>query len=106
MDEQRRMGKVMVVDDDEVVLEVTRERLSAAGYDVVIRQSAIGTMVAILREKPDFVLLDVRMPGLGGDALARLVKSSDPKWRPGIILHSSASKESLAEMAERCGAIG
>src|SRR5262249_26271874 len=66
----RRM-RFMVVDDDPVVLEVTRERLSFMGYDVIVRESALGTSAAILRERPDVVLLDVNMPSLSGEQLAQ-----------------------------------
>jgi CheY-like chemotaxis protein len=98
--------KVMVVDDDEVVLEVTRERLDAAGYEVLVRQSSLGTSAAILRDKPDILLLDVRMPGLDGAALATLLSSKEAHIRPAIILHSSTGREQLEQLADRCGAIG
>ncbi len=99
--------KIMIVDDDAVVLETTRERLEGAGYEVSSRSSSLGTTAAVLREMPDFMLLDVNMPGLRGDAVAELVSG----WRgasrsPRIILHSSSSKEALIALANQCGAIG
>jgi PleD family two-component response regulator len=39
----RKRGKVLVVDDDPVILEVVRERLDAAGFDVYVREEALGT---------------------------------------------------------------
>jgi CheY-like chemotaxis protein len=39
----RKRGKVLVVDDDPVILEVIKERLDAAGYDVYVRADALGT---------------------------------------------------------------
>lgn len=65
----RKRGKVLVVDDDPVTLEVVRERLSEAGYDVFVRADAIGTSQWVAREQPDFILLDVMMPALGGGEL-------------------------------------
>jgi DNA-binding NtrC family response regulator len=97
-------GDILVVDDDIVALEVTRERLEAAGFTVVTRTSALGTSAFIRREKPDFVLLDVHMPSLSGDALAKLI--SDGDFRPRIILHSSQGRDVLAALARKCGAIG
>lgn len=96
----------MLVDDDEIVLEVTRERLESAGYEVIVRQSGIGTSAAYLREKPDFLLLDIHMPGLGGEALAKLLNGVPADRRPSIILYSSESRERIAELVRQCGAIG
>jgi DNA-binding NtrC family response regulator len=97
-------GRVLVVDDDIVALEVTRERLEAAGFGVVTRTSALGTSAFIRKEKPDFVLLDVNMPSLSGDALAKLIADGD--FRPRVILHSSQGRDALAVLARKCGAIG
>ena len=98
--------KVMVVDDDPIVLEVTRERLEAAGYEVLPRQSPLGTSAAILRDRPDLVLLDVKMPGLGGDVLARMLSSNPAANRPALVLHSSGSRDDLLRLARSCGAVG
>jgi DNA-binding NtrC family response regulator len=97
-------GQILVVDDDIVVLEVTRERLERAGFSVVTRTNALGTSAYIRKEKPPYVLLDVNMPGLSGDALAKLIADGD--FRPRIILHSSQGREALAALALQCGAIG
>ena len=97
-------GHILVVDDDIVVLEVTRERLEGAGFSVVTRSSALGTSAFIRKEKPDYILLDVNMPSLSGDALARLLSEGHPRSR--VILHSSQERTSLSALAEKCGAIG
>jgi two-component system, OmpR family, response regulator len=97
-------GLVMVVDDDEIVLEVTRERLQRMGFEVVTRKSAIGTVVASQQEQPDFLLVDVNMPALGGKTLAKLIGASSP--RPAVILYSSLSRQQLRVMAAEVDAIG
>jgi two-component system, OmpR family, response regulator CpxR len=96
--------RFLVVDDDVVALEVSRERLENAGFSVVTRNTALGTSAYIKKEKPDFVLLDVHMPGLPGDALAKLLSEGD--FLPGVILHSATRKDVLAPLALGCGAIG
>jgi DNA-binding NtrC family response regulator len=97
-------GHILVVDDDIVVLEVTRERLEGAGFSVVTRANALGTSAFIRKERPDYVLLDVNMPSLSGDALAKLLADTSP--RPRVILHSSQGRATLAALAQTCGAIG
>lgn len=97
-------GKVLVVDDDRVALEVARERLEGAGYEVITRDSALGTSAVIQTERPDIVLLDVQMPGLSGTALAKFIGEKD--LHVPIILHSASDRAALREMAHECGAVG
>jgi CheY-like chemotaxis protein len=102
----RRRGKVLVVDDDPVILEVVRERLEAAGYDVHLRADALGTSQWVAREQPEFILLDVMMPALSGGELGQLLKRSAATNQTAVILHSSMSLDSLQPVIERTGALG
>ena len=102
----RRRGKVLVVDDDPIILEVVRERLDAAGYDVYVRQDAIGTSQWVAREQPDVILLDVMMPALGGGDLGLLLKRSHATNQTLVILHSSLSEAELQSVLQRTGAVG
>lgn len=104
MNERKNRGKVMVVDDDRVALEVARERLEGAGFEVITRDVAIGTSASIIAERPDVVLLDVHMPGISGDVIARLLTTREHKAM--IILHSASDGRDLRKMAGRCGAVG
>jgi CheY-like chemotaxis protein len=102
----RRRGKILVVDDDPIILEVVRERLDAAGYDVYVRADALGTSQWVAREQPDFILLDVMMPALSGGELGQLLKRSTSTNQTAVILHSSMSVSSLQPVIERTGAVG
>ena len=102
----RRRGKVLVVDDDPIILEVVRERLDAAGYDAHVRADALGTSQWVAREQPDFILLDVMMPALSGGELGQLLKRSTSTNQTAVILHSSMAMASLQSIIERTGAIG
>ena len=102
----RYRGKVLVVDDDPIVLEITRARLERAGFEVVTRQDAVGTMRAVLDDAPDVVLLDVNMPGLSGEVLTRLITGTQFGRRTSIILHSAKEEEALGRLAQDCGAAG
>ncbi len=95
-----------MVDDDPVILEVVRERLDAAGYDVHVRADALGTSQWVAREQPDFVLLDVMMPALSGVELGQLLKRGSATHRTAVILHSSMNVAALQPVIERTGALG
>jgi DNA-binding response OmpR family regulator len=100
---QQRL-KIMVVDDDPTLLSVTAAVLEEEGFDVVVRDSAIGTSLAISREKPDVVLLDVHMPGLSGDRIAELMAVRPGRTSPLVVLHSASLEQDLKELAASCGA--
>ena len=58
--------KIMVVDDDQPILMVVRAVLESANYDVVAARSGEECLNVVEKEKPDLILLDVRMPHLSG----------------------------------------
>lgn len=101
-----RRLKILIVDDDPVVLEVTRERLERAGHEVHAREEALGTANWIFDHAPDLVLLDIQMPALSGTELALLLKRNAHTRRTGIIFHASRSMLSMAELVRSTGALG
>lgn len=96
----------MVVDDSEVVLELTRATLDAAGYHVVLRNRPSGSIAAMLQEEPDLVLVDVSMPGIGGDTLVRCFGTAHPTSKTIVLLYSGLPEEALAAKATASGAHG
>ncbi len=96
--------KIMVVDDDTVVCTALSALLQARGYSVTCRSQAIGTSLAILRDKPDVVVLDVDMPGLTGDAISKILLNNKPA--PAVIFYSSRSDEELERIVSETRALG
>jgi CheY-like chemotaxis protein len=98
--------KVLVVDDDLISLAVTQAWLKLAGYEVITHDSSLGATTVIKKQRPDFVLLDVNMPGLNGDALATLIAGGAGGDGPGIVLFSGDDVKETRERALRAGALG
>jgi CheY-like chemotaxis protein len=101
--------KVLVVDDDPVVLRVTEAVLRGLGHEVVTRDHALGTTVAISREQPDVALIDIEMPGLQGDELVRIAqekKVMGPSRETAFIFYSGRDSEELKRLVEKTGAVG
>ncbi len=99
-------GTVLVVDDDPIVLEVTKERLESAGYEVHTREEALGTSQWTAEFQPDIVLLDVNMPALTGTDLAQLLKKRRATKDIAIILYSSIESSELHGKLRAAGAVG
>jgi CheY-like chemotaxis protein len=101
--------KVMVVDDDPVALEIASAILESQGHQVLARKTALGTAVAVLRECPDVVVLDVRMPGISGRELLKVIRSQDLARgaRPTpFIFYSGLERSELERLVEETGALG
>jgi CheY-like chemotaxis protein len=97
---------VLVIDDNSIVLELTREWLETAGYRVTTREVAVGTAAAIHELRPDVALIDVLMPGIRGDDLARMLKRHPLTRNVAIILYSSLAAEELRPLIMLTGALG
>lgn len=73
------MPRVVVVDDDPLVLAVTRRVLARRGYEAVCYDRARLAVCEILRERPFAVVADLHMPDLNGVAFLRLVHGLSPE---------------------------
>ncbi len=54
--------KILVVDDNQVILKTTLQTLSANGYQVTTAIGGPEALGAVRREKPDLILLDLTFP--------------------------------------------
>ncbi|OIP36528.1 MAG: hypothetical protein AUK47_14910 [Deltaproteobacteria bacterium CG2_30_63_29] len=98
--------KVLVIDDSEIVLDVVQSILEDAGYEVVCSANPFGSFLALTREQPDLVLLDLSMPGIEGDVLLQVIKESGLTHSAKIVIHSSRDEAALARIAAEIGADG
>ena len=98
--------KIAVIDDSDTALDWVKTNLPPMGFEVSTFNTPIGTQAFILTANPDLLLLDVRMPGLDGDVLCKMIKSN-PKTRKTIIaLYSEMEETELAQLADKCSADG
>ena len=101
-----RKPKIVVIDDNEIVLEATQSALEGAGYEVLTHDRPVGCVALILHEKPELVLMDVNMPGLGGDTILSVLVKALPTRDTVLLLHSSVSAEQLRNKVASAGAHG
>lgn len=102
----RNAATVLVVDDSEVVLAVTKAVLESAGYRVLTHSGPAGCVAVILQERPDLVLIDVNMPKLGGETIVKLFGKAQPNSETIILLYSTLSTDQLREKVQASGAHG
>ncbi|OGF47864.1 MAG: hypothetical protein A2452_12115 [Candidatus Firestonebacteria bacterium RIFOXYC2_FULL_39_67] len=66
--------KVMIVDDDTSFLEELVEMIKMSGYDVISSDNSADVVKIVRKEKPDVILMDLKMDGLNGFQLVMMLK--------------------------------
>ncbi len=95
--------KILFVDDEPDVLTTVTFRLTRSGYNVITAIDGEKAVSAIRTERPDLVLLDMRLPGMNGMEVCGVVRS-DPDLKNTPIILFTASASSIAEDCAKCGA--
>jgi len=60
------MPKILCVDDDVTLLLLYQEELSEEGYQVILAKDGKEALSKFVKEKPDLVVMDIRMPVMDG----------------------------------------
>jgi DNA-binding NarL/FixJ family response regulator len=98
--------RVLVVDDEPMVCAHLRTILGSAGDLEVVDEARDGAAAveAVLRHRPDVVLMDLRMPGVDGlTAIERIGKLRDP---PAVVALTTFDADQYVLRALRAGAAG
>jgi DNA-binding response OmpR family regulator len=97
--------KVLLIEDDQAAAEMYRLRLAADGYTVVVGRDGEEGLRLGTDEQPDFIYLDLRLPGLDGfEVLERLRADAATTQIPVIILSNYGEPE-LRERGLKLGAL-
>ena len=94
--------RLLVVDDHHLVRQALVELLTQAGFEIVGQGADGADAVALAKQlEPDLVLMDLRMPVLGGLEAARLIKDACPAIQ--VVLLSAFESPALEQQAEEAG---
>jgi CheY-like chemotaxis protein len=67
---------ILIADDNKVMIRLTKELLTRAGYQVAAVSSGDQALQAASNIQPDLILLDVDMPGVSGFETCRAIKQN------------------------------
>jgi len=97
----RRLGFVMVVDDEEQNRTLLRDPLEASGYEVTEAETGRQALQKIAEHPPDVILLDVMMPQMDGFEVCRRLKTDGKTGHIPILMVTALSdrKERLMGIA-------
>ncbi len=69
--------RILVVDDEKIIVDLHRKLLERSGYDVIVASNGVEALEKIELEKPDLILTDVSMPEMDGLRLCEQLKKSE-----------------------------
>ncbi len=93
------MSRVLVVDDDPTILRMVELTLVDAKHEVVVSDTPMGVSAMVRRFKPHVLVLDVMMPGLTGESLAKLIaRIAD---RTPVVFFSATPDDELLDLTRR-----
>jgi two-component system, response regulator PdtaR len=95
-------GKILVVDDDRLVLATVTHGLAQAGYEVIDADNGDDAILLARQHRPELALLDIRMEGKSGFDVAEYLR--DVCHIPFMFLSAFADAATIAQV-EQLGAI-
>ncbi|MEW6661126.1 MAG: winged helix-turn-helix domain-containing protein [Bacillota bacterium] len=87
------MGKVLVVDDEEPIVELIKFNLEKEGHQVLTAYDGNKALELAETQQPDVVILDVMLPGRDGFEVCRLLRARDETAAIPIILLTAKGEE-------------
>jgi len=91
-------AKILVVEDEEILLTALREELSTGGYEVEGASDGEDGLVKVKSFSPDLVLLDLIMPKMDGmEMLQKLKADASTRDVPVVILTNLSDYERISE---------
>jgi DNA-binding response OmpR family regulator len=93
--------RILVVDDNQDVLDLLQDELSAEGYVVETANDGLAGLRALKREKPDLLIIDIMMPGISGPGVMTLIQERDHyktlREVPTIVISAQSNIEFVRE---------
>jgi CheY-like chemotaxis protein len=102
MEQKSTRPLILVVDDEEDLLNLMEITLRREGYDVHLCPGGHTLEKCMESNRPDIVLLDIRMAGVDGGEICRNLKSDPETSDIPIILFSA--NDNIEKIARECGA--
>ncbi len=96
------MSKILIVDDNNNMCFLLKSFLEDMEYDVLTSNNGKNALSKVKRDKPDIILLDIRMPGMDGLEVLWKIRQVDKAVC--IIMVTAIGEEETGIAAKRLGA--
>ncbi len=98
--------KILICDDDEAISEMMKTMLEVENHQVKILQNGKAILKKALEFKPDLILIDLWMPGIGGKESIKIIKKDPQTNKIPIYIISALHESEISKIAKQIGASG
>lgn len=98
------MKKILIIEDDQIVANIYRNKFSIEGFQVEIAHDGVAGLETIHNFKPDAVVLDLMLPKMTGVDLMKKVRSEAEFQKLPIIVFSNTYLTNMVQEAWKAGA--
>lgn len=106
MTNNHQLKKILIVDDEQDVVKILGFKLSINGYTVVATGRGDRVVELAHQQKPDLIILDIKMPGRDGFTVLEELKASPKTMSIPIIFFSGLPPAQIRKQATQFGADG
>lgn len=96
--------KILVVDDEPVLADLLRTKLSQKGFNVVEAHDGEEGLNMALQEHPDFILLDVVMPKVDGLTMLKRLREDEWGYNVPVLILSNLNTTEAVKKSQSGGA--
>jgi len=90
--------KILLVDDESEFVSTLADRLYLRGIHASTANDGEEAIRSVTEEKPDLVVLDIKMPGLSGIEVMKAIKKIDPQLPIILLTGHGSTKEGMEGM--------
>lgn len=98
------MKNILVVEDELALSQAYQMILESKGYKVSVAGDGTEALEIVSHEEPDIILLDLRMPKMGGIEFLKKFRESNPDSSAKIIVFSNLDSQKEIDKAYELGA--
>jgi len=98
------MKKILIIEDDQIVAKVYRNKLAAQGYQTEIALDGETGLKTMRTLQPDLIVLDLMLPKMSGVDVIRQIRSESEFSRLPIIVFSNTYLTNMVQLAWKAGA--
>ena len=99
------MNKVLLVEDDSLLIDIYSTKLKEAGYDLKVVSDGSKVVEMVREYKPDLVLLDIVLPQMDGWEVLKALKAEEATKATKVLVLSNLGQKEEIEKGLKLGAV-
>lgn len=98
------MAKILIIEDDPLIVKIYATRLTADGYEVISAENGEDGLKLIDQDGIDLIILDLMMPRIDGFALLEKIRATEKTKNLPVLVYSNLAQEEEVTRVKNLGA--